>query len=297
MKLIELTVADLLQDPTHRIMCGDPIETGKDLSSLEAAYNRMEKLLPILFIVVMEGNIEKLYVIDGWSSVLTYRAKGIKTITGIKVDLENPVELPYLLADLHTNYHNSPEEDFKKFTYFANLLGLGQGHRSDLKEDKAFADGEKKRNAAIYEKIGKLFGKSSSYVKHILKIGRVNPEYFERITNGKFSVFGAYSACIAEARGDIPPVPKVKTPVYYTNSTEVPVFTTFGSTDESNEGSAEESTNETPSTPTPPTKSIQANATDLIKAGAAETEYILVTGICEKCGEVTTVKINKNQIK
>lgn len=303
MVVFEKEVKTLEQHPEHRKMLGFPIVTEMELSSLDEAYERKKKLLPVLFVLVMEGNIEKNYVIDGWSSVLSYRAKGIETIPAIKVDLDSPDELPYLLADLHTNYHNSPRQDFEKFTYFSNLLGLGQGYRSDLLEDKkaetevSEEKAEKERNATIVEKIAKLFGKSSSYVKHILKIGKVNPEYFELITNEKFSVFGAYSACIAEARGELPSVPKVKTPVYYTSSTEVPTYTTFNSTVEQNEEEVERTTAtfSQPSTTVSAIKPVVVANSNTVAPD--ETEYIVVTGICECCGEETNLKINKNQIK
>lgn len=127
-----LNVKNLVQHPVHKDMFGDPTETEKNLSSLDEAFDRTKKLLPVLYVLVLEGDIEIFYVIDGWSSVVTYREKGIETIPCMKVDLDNPDELPYLLADLHTNYHNDPEEDYKKFSYFYNILSLGKGFRSDL---------------------------------------------------------------------------------------------------------------------------------------------------------------------
>ena len=132
MTVENLPLEKLHQHPVHRDMLGDPteVETEKDLSSLDEAFDRKKKLHPVLY-VTMEGD-EKLYVIDGWSSVLKYREKGWLTIPGIKVDLDNPDELPYLMADLHTNYHNDPAEDFQKFSYFYNILSPGRGYRSDL---------------------------------------------------------------------------------------------------------------------------------------------------------------------
>lgn len=87
----------------------------------------------------------------------------------------------------------------------------------------------KKRNATVYAKIAALFGKKEHYVIHIMKIGRVNPLYFERLVSGRFSTFQAYNQCLNEEkseRGELPlsELPKVSEPVYVTDGTQLPVY-------------------------------------------------------------------------
>lgn len=249
MEIVYLKVKTLKQLPLYKEMFGSPIIS--ELSSLDEAYERKRKTSPILYMDIMEGNIEIPYVIDGWKSVVIHDARGIETIPAIRVDLENPEELPYLLADLHTNYHNSPEEDFKKFTYFYGILSLGKGHRSDLKgaegaevETEVETEVEitewttteseevkpkKKRSADVYEKIARFFGVKRHYVQAILKIGKKNPLYFERLRSGRISAFQAYNDCLTQEkkeRGEIPlsTLPKVSMPVYVSDATEVPIY-------------------------------------------------------------------------
>jgi len=90
---------------------------------------------------------------------------------------------------------------------------------------------EKKRNATVYEKIAKLFGKKEHYVRSIMKIGKVNPLYFERLESGRISPFQAYNECLKEEKrknGTIPlsEVPKVSEPVYFGNEVLLPDYDT-----------------------------------------------------------------------
>jgi hypothetical protein len=73
----------------------------------------------------------------------------------------------------------------------------------------------KKRNPTTVDIIAKRFKVKPSYVRSILKIGRVKPINFRRMRAGRMSVFQAYNDAKKEEKGIIPDVPEVKPIVYY----------------------------------------------------------------------------------
>lgn len=79
----------------------------------------------------------------------------------------------------------------------------------------------KKRRETAYEKIAKRFKVKPSYVKHILKIGRVNPLYFERLTQGRIALYVAYSKVKSEEKGELQPIPLVKAVMYFSRQLEL----------------------------------------------------------------------------
>lgn len=66
----------------------------------------------------------------------------------------------------------------------------------------------KERNLTTIEKIAEKFKTSKNYVKCVLKVGDVNPDYFPRIGKGKMALYVAYSRAIAEERKEKQEVPK-----------------------------------------------------------------------------------------
>ena len=83
-----------------------------------------------------------------------------------------------------------------------------------------------KRNPTTYDKIAKRFKVKSHYVKSILKIGRVNPEYFDLIRRGRMAPYVAYSQALAEERKKKQEVAKEKDPVFFEPSAEPTLETT-----------------------------------------------------------------------
>jgi len=75
-----------------------------------------------------------------------------------------------------------------------------------------------KRNPTTVDIIAKKFKVKPSYVRSILKIGRVKPLNFIRMREGRMSVYAAYNDAKKEEKGDMPEVPKVKEVVYYQTS-------------------------------------------------------------------------------
>jgi hypothetical protein len=100
----------------------------------------------------------------------------------------------------------------------------------------------KKRRENAYEKIAKRFKVKPSYVQSILKIGRVNPMYFERISKGRMAVYVAESKVKSEEKKELQEVPAIKPIVYFSqnlepvgNFTQVPGETETGSVDDKHE--------------------------------------------------------------
>lgn len=84
---------------------------------------------------------------------------------------------------------------------------------------------KKKRREKTHERIARMFNVKPNYVMHILKIGDVNPEYFDRLRKGRIARYVAYSACISEQRQEYPPVPTDKEPIHFTPETgEEPII-------------------------------------------------------------------------
>ena len=79
---------------------------------------------------------------------------------------------------------------------------------------------KKERNPTTNELIAAKFKKSENYVKGVLKIGDVNPDYFGRITKGKMALYVAYSRAIAEERKEKQEVPKVSDPKQFETDSE-----------------------------------------------------------------------------
>lgn len=129
MKIELVKVNEAKQHPIHQKTNLDPGE--KDLTSLRESIPN-GKLLPIVYIVILEGDVQQLYVVDGWSSVVVARELGLETLPGTELKVDDQEQLPFLLAELHSNYHSSVREDFKRFSYYEQLLSKGRGFRSDL---------------------------------------------------------------------------------------------------------------------------------------------------------------------
>lgn len=130
MQIVNLEVKNLGRHSVH-----EKLNVEKDISmlgSLEASTNEYGKVVPVLVVNVEDEGIQYPQVVDGWSSVLVARNSGQETLPCILIDGCPEDELPNLVASIHSNYHNDPEEDYKRFKYFYDRLVKGQGYRSDL---------------------------------------------------------------------------------------------------------------------------------------------------------------------
>ena len=202
--------AEFDRHPLHIKAFLDP-ET-KDYFNYHDSIDNFRKIKPVVYISV--GN--KKLVIDGWSYVLYANAKRMKTVLATEVTTTDDEATTRLMLELQHSHHNTSREEFKMYSWAFEMLSKGQGHRSDLKGsdwDKT----EQKRSLSIYDKIAKMtFAKSGKRVEYILKVGKVNPDYFDRM-DGKerMSLYAAFLNCKDEENGVMPepPIPGLPEPV------------------------------------------------------------------------------------
>lgn len=247
------------------------------------------------------------YVVDGWAYV-EYRCQNDPApipITLITVDDQET--LSEVMITLQTSRHNSLFSSYLMIKFLYHQLSKGRGFRSDLhSEDLTMPENSEQdvenRKKNIYQRIGEIMLISGTKVKHVLKIGNVNPLHFDRIEKGRYSIYGAYLDCISDEKGEMPAPPAIKLPTYYSSSTQLPQFSESTTTaisrdqdsldasegpEEMEHDSIEEQT-DIVNTEDPRSSIVTNNE---------NTDFILVLGICQCCGQETKIKINRNQIK
>lgn len=276
------------------------------------SYKNYGRVKPVYYIEFEQAGKTVKAVIDGWKYVCYAKANGISKVFACKLSVGNDDDLLSIMLQLQRSNHDSLMALFYMIQARWEKHHKGQGYRSDAHDDKELdekylsPDG---RKLNIYERIGLELNLSGNRVKHIRKIGLVNPDHFEQIENSRSSLYAAYLACVSEERGEEPPVPGEKPTRYITDQTEPSTFssptTTAGDEvnvnyiqpgnntgdddpdfmgvddtgpDSNSDSSYQERTN-------PPTTNHQSDDT-----------YIIVEGICTECGKLTKIKINKNRI-
>lgn len=68
---------------------------------------------------------------------------------------------------------------------------------------------KKERNPTTNELIAATFKRTENYVKHVLKVGDVNPDMLDRVQEGRMALYVAYSRAISEERKEKQEVPEV----------------------------------------------------------------------------------------
>lgn len=235
-------VDDLQRHPLHKQTFLDPEEKQPQQKWLERTVNRYGKLKPVFYVEVdVDGQIQK-QVIDGWATVDLYHKNGTESIVAAKVDLDSVEDIMQVMVELQFSNHNSLQEECKIYQALYDVFRKGQGSRTDLVEIEKSPEEvgidkneKKKRKDSIFQFIGKMTGASAKRVMYILTVGKLNPWYFERIENERYSLYAAYLDCKDEKKGVIPPVPTVKAPVYESDTTEIPEYTGTTSTDNQSE--------------------------------------------------------------
>ena len=76
-----------------------------------------------------------------------------------------------------------------------------------------------KRNPTTIELVAKKFKVTPSYVRCILKVGRVKPLNFRRMKKDRIALYVAHSDAVKEEKGDVPDVPEVFPIMYYHTAT------------------------------------------------------------------------------
>ena len=254
------------------------------------SYKKIDRINPVYYIERQDGNGAVKAVIDGWKYVVLAINTGIEKIYACKLTIENSDDVVKIIVQLQRSNHDSYMALFKMIMRLWPIHFKGQGYRSDLDEtelDKPIENTDGSKPLDIYEKIGREINLTGTKVKHIRKVGMVNPLFFERIEISRFTLYAAYLECKKEENGEMPDAPSVKAPVYITSSTETPEF--------SQPTTSNDNVNE------PETKKVTGHETTRVDTheiqSSNESEFIVVLGICKSCGQETEITINKNQLK
>lgn len=206
-------------------------ETSQCLDAYKESKEKVGKILPVIYI---EKGPKKL-VIDGWKHVQQAIENNEECVLALKIDPKEE-DISQLLVELHRNYHLSIKEEHKMCAYLFDNIKLQKGFRSDVKESENLEEqdnevelvnsqeGKKKRRPVVYDKIAEIMGISANRVKHLLKVGKVNPWYFDRIEKDRTSLYAAYSKCKEEERGIEQTAPGEREIVYVTTTTPKPEF-------------------------------------------------------------------------
>lgn len=256
------------------------------------SYIRFGRLKPVVGIIRMVNGKPLCALIDGNLYHEYAKAKGIKRLFACIITVNDQDDITKIMAQLQFSNHNSYMALFLIIQNLWPLFYKGQGYRSDLNDDqfdeqKTNSDGTRRPN--IYEKIGKEIGLSGNSVKFIRKVGMVNSSHFKQIETTRHNLYAAYMACKNEVAGTEPAPPKPKAPTFIRTSTNnPPEFSTTNST-----GVVPPDVNSPANNALIPAASSVAPTTD----DNGETEFIVVRGVCESCGQETNIRISKSQLK
>ena len=134
MKVKEVNVDDLQRHPLHLGMNRE--RTAEELCAHAESITKHGRQKPLVIKTEEREGVKVLLVLDGWSSVLVARANDINVLPAVEVKDCDPEDLPDLVADIQTNHHNDPEEDYQRFEFFYELYSKGKGYRSDLIDEQ-----------------------------------------------------------------------------------------------------------------------------------------------------------------
>ncbi len=258
-------------------------ETLQCLDAYKESKAKVGKIFPVIYTV--DGS--KKLVIDGLKHVRQAIEDKVELVLALKVDVVAE-DIPQLIVELHRNYHLSIEEEHKMCAHLYDKFKLQKGFRSDKVKDEQEGQnneteltnsetGKKKRRPVVYDKIAKIMCIKPNRVKQLLKVGKVNPWYFERIEKERTSLYAAYCKCNEEEEGVEQKAPRVRDTVYVSSSTETPVF------------GSESKTFEAPFIYTQPDSKPQDEGTGSMTAEAgkkAQLVYTVQKQICPHCGEI-----------
>lgn len=134
MKIKEVKVAELQRHPLH-----EELNRERSIEELHAHAESIAKhgrQKPLLVKTEDVDGQQVTLVVDGWSSVLIARDRGIETLPAIELVACADDELCDLVVDVQTNHHGDIREDYKRFSFYRKLLSKGQGFRADLYEQE-----------------------------------------------------------------------------------------------------------------------------------------------------------------
>ncbi len=261
-------------------------KTIEEFENLQESYIKYDRFHPVYYEQrEVEGKIVNA-IIDGEKYHQFAIANNLEKVFACKITFEEEDDRLVVMAQLQRSCHDNYMALFNMIQALWQKHFKGQGYRSDITEDELnkATDSSDGKRLNIYDRIGKELFLTGNKVKHIRKVGMVNPLFFKQIEIEKFSLFQAYHECVKEEKGEMPEVPSVKAPVYHTTSTGTPVFSEPTTTADEDFITQE------------PIAGSNGNNTQ-VESTKSDEEFVTVTSTCSHCGEEITLRINKNQIK
>lgn len=134
MKITELKVKDLNRHPIHEKL--NLVRTEEELETHAESILKHGRQNPLIFQMIEVEGKKVPHIIDGWSTVQVAKLKGIETLPAIEISKCEDEELPELIMEVQSSFHRDPEEDYKRFEFFFQMISKGRGHRTDLKTKK-----------------------------------------------------------------------------------------------------------------------------------------------------------------
>ena len=261
------------------------------------SYRKFDRIKPVYYIEYLDGDKVVRAVIDGWKYVLFAREKGMEKIFACRLLVGNNDDLLSIMFQLQRSNYDSFMALYRMIQALWPKYYKGPGFRSDMTDteiEKVLLEDTGGRRMDIYRRIGIQLNLSGTRVKHILKVGKVNPLHFERIEIGRFTLFQAYQECVKEQNQQLPPVPTLKAPTYHTSSTPMPQFTKPDTT-AGDVGVEYAEYTEVETDTGIPTTDADTGYDDIPvgKVVAVTEEYFVVQGKCQHCGKETLLKIYK----
>jgi hypothetical protein len=273
-----------------------PYDDVTEFEGTTESYQKYDRIKPVYYVEFYDGEKLVKAVIDGWKFVVYARAQGIKKVFACKLNVGNNDDLLSIMLQLQRSNHDS----YLALYYMIEALWpkyyLGQGYRSDLtnKEFEEDTENPKGKKPTIYQLIGRELNLKPHKVKYIRKIGKVNPRQFIQMDTERPSLYAIYNQCNNQEKGVMPEVPAVKPPTYHSTSTGAPVFTTPTTTADHFDNSSDSSATTGSHADSPTTaNSIEIPIGEVV---AIDDEFITVTGPCQCCRKMTTMKIRKTQL-
>lgn len=267
-------------------------ETLQSLDAYKESNGKIGKVFPVVYI---EEGMKKL-LIDGSKFVKHAIENDEEFVLALKIDVKEE-DIPQLLIELHRNYHLSIKEEHKMCAYLFDNIKLQKGFRSDVKESEDLEEqnneveldnseaGKKKRRPVVYDKIAEIMGISANRVRHLLKVGKVDPWYFDRIEKERTSLYAAYCKCKEEERSVEQTAPSEREIVYVTTTTPEPEFGSESKTfDEPFVYSQEDAK--------PQAESSKATVGE--SGSKSKLSYTVQKQVCPHCGEVFEFIIPKS---
>jgi hypothetical protein len=298
-EVIKVKLDELLRHPKHQETFLNPED--KNLDQLRDSITNGQDSTISFVEEPAEGGLLIKQVFDGWSRVTILREQGEEYIWAQKHNFNSENELLLKMTEMQTNYHNSYQEKFNMIKAVWHIFSKGKGFRSDLadevtEEGHDTSSSDSKKVPEVYERIAKhLKMKSGTEVKHIKKVGLVNPMYFERMDSTRWSLFASYQECLKEEKNGKeddhrPELPAIKEPVYISSVTTDPSLCEHGnpiSTDPEQDTDQQDDS----------TESNDENADSVAAVTQQATPPVgrTITVTCENCNHEFEWKINLNQ--